>query len=146
MSRIDDVKEAVAVVRAIVDGVAEIINPTEFVNPEEVEQIQGDWKVPTLSDEFIAQKIFEAWQSIEVTHRTISKGATRFSGGNSSASGGGFVTKEDVYNYIKEKGYGYIDGITKFKKVPETVIQGHINALISDGRLYKTEKGYYKAN
>jgi len=138
MSRIDDVGEAIEVVSKIVDGVVQVkyggFN-TADVDGTEVQPI--DTKSVVLSDEFIAQKIFETWQSIEVTHRSLAKG-----GGSSGGSG---LTKESILGFIKEKGFAYVDGFAKFRKVPEADVQKIFDELVNEKKIYRhKEKGYYK--
>lgn len=139
MSRIDDVKEAIEVVSKIVDGVKEVkaggFKTADNVDGTEVQAI--DENTVALSDEFIAQKIFETWQSIEVTHRSIAKG-----GGSSGGSG---LTKESILGFIKEKGFAYVDGFAKFRKVPQADVQKLFDELVNEKKIYRhKEKGYYK--
>lgn len=139
MSRIDDVREAIKVVGAIIGGVKEI-KYGGFNIPQEVDGavVQGIEETEiSLTDEFIAQKIFETWQSIEVTHRSIAKG-----GGSSGGSG---LTKESILGFIKEKGFAYVDGFAKFRKVPEADVQKIFDELVNEKKIYRhKEKGYYK--
>lgn len=139
MSRVEDVREAIDVVSAIIDGVREI-KYGGFRTPEEVDgaEVQAIEETQiSLTDEFIAQKIFETWQSIEVTHRSIAKG-----GGSSGGSG---LTKESILGFIKEKGFAYVDGFAKFRKVPEAEVQKLFDELAQEKKIYRhKEKGYYK--
>lgn len=139
MSRIDDVREAIEVVGAIIGGVKEI-KFGGFEIPQEVDGavVQGIEETEiSLTDEFIAQKIFEVWQSIEVTHRSLAKG-----GGSSGGSG---LTKESILGFIKEKGFAYVDGFAKFRKVPEADVQKIFDELVNEKKIYRhKEKGYYK--
>lgn len=139
MSRIEDVREAIEVVGAIIDGVKEIKNGG-FKTADKVDGIDVqaiDENTVALSDEFIAQKVFETWQSIEVTHRSLAKGGV--------SSGGSGLTKESILSFIKEKGYAYVDGLAKFRKVPEEDVQKLFDELVNEKKIYRhKEKGYYK--
>ena len=139
MSRIDDVREAIEVVTTIVSGVQEI-KYGGFKPANEVESAVQPVVDISLTDEFIAQKIFETWQSIEVTNRNANKG----SGGGGSGSSSTF-SPEAVLGFIKERGYGYVDGMAKYFKKTEDEVFNAVVQLVAQKKIYQNkDKGYYK--
>ena len=138
MSRIDDVNEAIEVVGRIINGVKELkfggFKTADEVDGAVVQAIE-EMEV-AISDEVMAKMIFDSWQSIEVTNRTLAKGAFK---GSSS------ITKEDIVGFITKKEYGYADGMAKFFKVDEGIVRGLIDELVKEKKLWKPkDKNYYK--
>jgi hypothetical protein len=140
MSRIEDVYEAVKVVETIVNGTKEMkyggfktANEIDGAEAQQIEETEIN-----LSDEFIAKLIFDSWQSIEVTNRTLAKSASKV-GVSSEAFG-----ENTILKYIQDKGFGYIDGMAKIFKVSEDQVYSAVTDLVAQKKIYKHEKGYYK--